>query len=97
MRFLPVLSGLSAVATKKVAFFAGLSENMGPLKEHKDIVFDRVITNVGAGYNTQTGHFIAPANGTYHFNVVVSAQGRQKVCHKLRSYAQRYHKALLHN
>ena len=53
--------------------------NMGPLKEHKDIVFDRVITNVGNGYNTQTGHFIAPSNGTYHFNVVVSAQGRQKV------------------
>ena len=70
---------MSAPIPKKVAFFAGLSENMGPVKEHTDIVFDRTITNVGSGYDTATGHFVAPANGTYQFNVVVSAQGRQKV------------------
>ncbi len=34
---------------KKVAFFVGLSDNMGPVQEHTDIVFDRVITNVGSG------------------------------------------------
>ena len=35
---------------KKVAFFVGLSDNMGPVTEHTDILFDRVITNVGSGY-----------------------------------------------
>ena len=64
---------------KKVAFFVGLSDNMGPVTEHTDIVFDRVITNVGRGYEPATGRFVAPVNGTYQFNVIVSAQGRQKV------------------
>ena len=77
--FLFCFAGLSAAPSQKIAFFAGLSENMGPIKEHQDIVFDRVITNVGGAYNSQSGHFVAPTNGTYHFNVVVSAQGRQKV------------------
>ena len=30
-------------------------------------------------YDANTGKFTAPANGTYQFNVIVSAQGRQKV------------------
>ena len=57
----------------------GLSDNMGPVKEHTDIVFDRVVTNIGTGYDAASGRFTAPANGTYQFNIIVSAQGRQKV------------------
>jgi len=52
---------------------------MGPVKDHKDIIFDRVVTNVGGGYGAAEGRFTAPVNGTYQFNVVVSAQGKQKV------------------
>jgi len=62
-----------------VAFFAGLTENFGPVTEHTDIVFDRVITNIGGGYEQKTGRFTAPYDGVYQFNVIVSAQGRQKV------------------
>ena len=72
-------AGLSASVPQRVAFFVGLSANMGPVNEHTDIVFDRVVTNVGAAYNEENGHFTAPVNGTYQFNVVISAQGRQKV------------------
>ncbi len=52
---------------------------MGPVTQHTDVVFDRVITNIGSAYDIATGRFTAPTNGTYQFNVIVSAQGRQKV------------------
>ena len=55
------------------------SENIGPVKEHTGIVFDRVVTNIGNAYDAQSGRFTSPVNATYQFNVVISAQGRQKV------------------
>jgi len=75
---LPGLPGLSAPLPRKIAFFVGLTNNMGPVTEHTDIVFDRVVTNIGGGYDAESGRFTAPVNGTYQFNVIVSAQGRQK-------------------
>lgn len=75
---LPGLPGLSAPVPKKIAFFVGLSENIGPVTEHTDIKFDNVVTNIGNAYEKATGRFTAPVNGTYQFNVIVSAQGRQK-------------------
>jgi len=42
-------------------------------------VFDRVVTNIGNAYDPQSGRFTSPINATYQFNVVISAQGRQKV------------------
>lgn len=75
---LPGLPGLSAPTPKRVAFFVGLSENLGPVKEHTNIVFDRVVTNIGSAYDPKIGRFTSPINATYQFNVVVAAQGRQK-------------------
>jgi C1q domain len=72
-------AGGSLSADKKIAFFVGLTENFGPVTEHTDIVFDRVITNIGSAYNAETGRFTAPTHGVFQFNVVISAQGRQKV------------------
>lgn len=65
-------------ARQKVAFYVGLTENLGPVTEHSDIVFDRVITNVGGGYDPRTGRFTAPLTAVYQFNVIISAQGRHK-------------------
>ena len=62
-----------------MAFFVGLTSNVGPISQHADIVFDRVVTNVGNAYDEDTGRFTSPVNGTYQFNVVIAAQGRQKV------------------
>ena len=42
-----VFLGLTPPIPKKVAFFVGLSDNMGPVTDHTDIIFDRVITNIG--------------------------------------------------
>ena len=62
-----------------MAFFVGLSQNIGPISETAAVVFDRIVTNVGSAYDAKTGYFTAPINGTYQFTVIVSAQGRQKV------------------
>jgi len=69
--------GLSA--DQKVAFYVGLTENFGPVTQHTDIVFDRLITNIGDAYEPHTGRFTAPLDGVYQFNVIISAQGRHKV------------------
>jgi len=69
---------LSAPTPQRIAFFVGLSENIGPVNDHTAVVFDRVVTNIGKAYNPQSGRFTSPINATYQFNVVISAQGRQK-------------------
>jgi len=79
MEGLPGIPGISVMqAVNRIAFFVGLTENVGPVDEHTDILFDRVVTNLGHAYNPASGRFTAPINGTYQFNVIVSAQGRQK-------------------
>ena len=72
-------TGAAAPRRRGVAFFVGLTNNIGPISQHADIVFDRVVTNVGDAYDEDTGRFTAPVNGTYQFNVNIAAQGRQKV------------------
>ncbi|CAL1536213.1 unnamed protein product, partial [Lymnaea stagnalis] len=63
----------------RVAFFTGLDSNFGPVKQNSDLVFDKVVTNVGDAFNQETGRFVAPFNGTYAFAVTIAAQGRQRV------------------
>ncbi|KAL8601339.1 hypothetical protein ACOMHN_054632 [Nucella lapillus] len=75
---LPGPMGLHGAALPKVAFFAGLKDNTGPVSENTDLIFDSVITNVGDAFNMDTGRFTAPYNGTFQFTVVVAAQGRQR-------------------
>ena len=38
-----------------------------------------------SAYDAQSGRFTSPINATYQFNVVISAQGRQKVSHMEQS------------
>jgi len=73
------------LASQKIAFYAALTRNFGPVTEHTDVIFDKVITNIGDAYEPETGRFTAPISAVYQFNVIVSAQQRQKVvvlsCH----------------
>jgi hypothetical protein len=38
---------------------------------HQNIIFDTVVTNVGNGYHTHVGTFIAPVSGTYVFSATL--------------------------
>ncbi|KAI4904175.1 hypothetical protein NFI96_004556 [Prochilodus magdalenae] len=64
-----VLNALQKENTEppKVAFSAALTEKVGPLSNDSDLVFSKVITNIGGAYNTNTGYFTAPVRGGYYF------------------------------
>ena len=80
------ISGKSAPATPKVAFFVGIGDrNLGVIEKNTDLIFDKVITNIGDGYDVETGRFTAPFNGVFHFTAVVAAVGRQKVHNLLKT------------
>ncbi|XP_063070492.1 complement C1q-like protein 2 [Engraulis encrasicolus] len=60
-------------STPKVAFSAGLTD-AGFLQAggtDMNLVFSRVITNVGQAYSSTTGFFTAPVRGVYYFRVTV--------------------------
>ncbi|XP_029911364.1 complement C1q-like protein 4 [Myripristis murdjan] len=64
---------------KRVAFSASLrasgSGTLGPFNTHTTLVFRYVVTNIGNAYNPNTGHFIAPVRGVYHFEFYAGAHG----------------------
>ncbi|KAK3609817.1 hypothetical protein CHS0354_029856 [Potamilus streckersoni] len=51
-----------------VAFSATLTKDITNLGIEAPIIFDKVITNVGGGYDPRHGHFRAPVSGTYKFS-----------------------------
>ena len=58
--------------TYRIGFMAGLSENFDI--QNNSITFDTVVTDVNSigessGYDANTGHFSAPADGIYSFHV----------------------------
>ncbi|KAK7103403.1 hypothetical protein V1264_018308 [Littorina saxatilis] len=55
-------------ASAQVAFHAGLIDNK-TTKRPETLMCDDIITNVGGGYNDQTGVFTAPVSGCYCFMV----------------------------
>uniref|UniRef100_A0A672FY82 C1q domain-containing protein n=1 Tax=Salarias fasciatus TaxID=181472 RepID=A0A672FY82_SALFA len=64
---------------KKVAFSASLVASgeifLGPFNTHTTVVFRHVVTNIGNGYNPNTGFFIAPVRGVYHFEIHIYGHG----------------------
>ena len=59
---------------KPVAFTAYLSKDVTGLGTGQVIMYDRVITNVGGGYHTSHGNFIAPTDGVYVFTLMAMAR-----------------------
>jgi len=60
-------------ARSEVAFSAGLSHNQ-LLQHAENVKFDKVFTNVGAGYDLSTGVFSCPQSGIYVFQFHMLAQ-----------------------
>ncbi|XP_063072673.1 complement C1q-like protein 2 [Engraulis encrasicolus] len=60
-------------AAPKVAFSAGLGKSGNTVAGSNvlNLVFSRVITNVGQAYSSTTGFFTAPISGVYYFRFTV--------------------------
>ncbi|XP_063048554.1 complement C1q tumor necrosis factor-related protein 3-like [Engraulis encrasicolus] len=67
-----VLEAENAAAKTKVAFSVGLGKGFTQAgSDHMNLVFSRVITNVGEAYSSETGFFTAPVSGVYYFRFTV--------------------------
>uniref|UniRef100_K1PU36 Complement C1q-like protein 4 n=1 Tax=Magallana gigas TaxID=29159 RepID=K1PU36_MAGGI len=54
--------------TNLVAFYAYMSQDFPNPGASHTLVFDTVVTNVGSGYHSTTGVFLAPETGVYVFS-----------------------------
>ncbi|XP_060602846.1 caprin-2-like [Ruditapes philippinarum] len=54
-----------------VAFFAKMDKHLEHAGIHQNIIFETVVTNVGNGYHSHVGTFIAPVSGTYVFSTTL--------------------------
>ncbi|KAJ8312029.1 hypothetical protein KUTeg_009402 [Tegillarca granosa] len=69
LKLLVRLSGNKHELKDHVAFSASLSHDVKNNKvEHFKIIFDKIITNIGNGYNSKTGIFTVPCDGLYVFH-----------------------------
>ncbi|MED6261769.1 hypothetical protein ATANTOWER_009785 [Ataeniobius toweri] len=64
---------------KRVAFSASLLASgrgeTGPFNTQTPLVFRHVVANIGNAYNPNTGFFIAPVRGAYHFEFYIYGHG----------------------
>uniref|UniRef100_A0A194ANM1 C1q domain-containing protein n=1 Tax=Pinctada fucata TaxID=50426 RepID=A0A194ANM1_PINFU len=62
---------------EKIAFYIRLSKDV-QLAAYQTVIFDKVVTNIGNGYNNGTGIFISPASGLYQISgSVIAVEGYQ--------------------
>lgn len=54
-----------------VAFFATLTYHIEHAGAGQTFIFDKVVTNLGNGYNKLNGNFIAPVSGSYAFSATL--------------------------
>ena len=56
-----------------------------PLGQHSMLVFDKVVLNVGDGYDPHTGIFTAPVSGVYSFFLTqMSSDGARELWLSIR-------------
>ncbi|XP_052066209.1 cerebellin-2-like [Mytilus californianus] len=52
---------------KTVGFLAKSSKSLSNVNKGSTVIFDKVVTNTGSGYDASTGQFVAPYEGLYYF------------------------------
>ena len=64
---------------KRVAFSVVRSMKLGPVLQDTPITFDKVVTNVGQGFDEYSSHFVCRVNGTYLFMTHILGQNNKDV------------------
>lgn len=64
---LKALADVTSAASSKIAFTATLESSVGPPERYTSLKYQRVLTNIGKGYNPATGIFTATVRGVYYF------------------------------
>lgn len=62
------LTNTVTAATSNVAFSAALGSSMGPFEQDTPLKYQRILSNIGNGYNPATGIFTAMMRGVYYFS-----------------------------
>ena len=88
---------LAKLERQKVAFSAYLGETTPELPEGSTIVFDKVIYQIGGGYDPKDGVFTCPETGVYLFNVVVDIANKKPKRLKASLYIDGQWKALVYS
>ncbi|XP_067308485.1 cerebellin 13 [Pseudorasbora parva] len=77
---------------KRVAFSAGLvtsgSEQFGPFDTRKTLIYQKIFTNIGNAYDSNTGTFTAPVNGVYFFRFYAHAHPSKQMAVSLHKNNQ---------
>ncbi|XP_030198025.1 complement C1q-like protein 2 [Gadus morhua] len=55
-------------AAPRVAFSAALGDSVGPFDHDTTLKYQRILSNMGSGYNPATGSFTATVRGVYYFS-----------------------------
>ncbi|KAK7489102.1 hypothetical protein BaRGS_00019616 [Batillaria attramentaria] len=78
---LAALTNRLNIAEKVVAFYAYDTRHPITATSSGLIVLHQIYTNVGDGFNTQTGHFTAPVSGLYQFHSNFMGADAQRYVH----------------
>lgn len=64
---LKALKEITSASTTKLAFTAALGASRGPFQQNTPVIYPKIISNIGSGYNPATGMFTAMVRGVYYF------------------------------
>ena len=62
-----------------MAFSVVRSVKLGPVMQDTPVIFDRVVTNIGEGFDEYSSHFVCRVNGTYVFMTHILGQNNKDV------------------